>query len=152
MAWHEWVIHFPENHWMWSYIPSVKEAGGYLQLPSHSSNNDTPTFVALDFKKRTLQTNYQKSVYITPSAVITRSNITRYFIYQCGDWGRISIRAWTHKINPIDHPNGLVMGWPPCQRSDMILKWRSPSVLMIWFIIYQEYLVTCMFVKFVKFM
>ena len=35
-----------------------------------------------------------------PSAFITRSNITWYCSHHCRNWGRISIRGWTHEGTP----------------------------------------------------
>ena len=47
---------------------------------------------------------------IQSSAVITRSNIVRYFINNYRNRGRILIRCWIHKIHPIPRPNGRAMG------------------------------------------
>ena len=44
------------------------------------------------------------------SAVITRSNVVRYYMNNQKNWGRISIRCWIHKIHPIPRPNGRAMG------------------------------------------
>ena len=37
-------------------------------------------------------------------------NITWYYINHFRNWGRISIRSWTHKRHPIPRPNGRGMG------------------------------------------
>ena len=44
------------------------------------------------------------------SAVITRSNIVRYYINNYNNWERISLRYWIYKRHPIPHPNGWAMG------------------------------------------
>ena len=52
------------------------------------------------------------------NAIVTRSDILRYYINNCRNWGRISIRCWIHKRHPIPRPNGQAMGcllwenWP----------------------------------------
>ena len=43
------------------------------------------------------------------SAVITRSNIAKYYINNYRNWGRVSIRCWVHKRHPIPSPNGRAM-------------------------------------------
>ena len=45
----------------------------------------------------------------TVSAVITRSNILRYFTNNYRNWDRISIRCWIHKRHPIPRPNERAM-------------------------------------------
>ena len=50
------------------------------------------------------------TIYVQSSAVITRSNITRYCIHHRRKWGRISIRGWIHKRRPIPRPNGRAVG------------------------------------------
>ena len=42
-----------------------------------------------------------KQITVQSSAVIKRSNIVRYCINNCRNWGRISIRCWIHKRHPI---------------------------------------------------
>ena len=37
------------------------------------------------------------------------SNVT-YFTHHCRNWGRMSLRGWTHKRHPIPHPNGRAIG------------------------------------------
>ena len=49
-------------------------------------------------------------LWVQLSAVITRSNIVRYYINNYRNWGRISIRCWIHKSRPIPRPNGRAMG------------------------------------------
>ena len=44
------------------------------------------------------------------SAVITRSNIVRYYINDYRNWGRISIRWWMYKRQPIPRSYGRAMG------------------------------------------
>ena len=44
------------------------------------------------------------------SAVITRSNIIRYYINNYRIWGRILIRCWIHWRHPISRPNGRATG------------------------------------------
>ena len=44
------------------------------------------------------------------SAVITRSNLSRYYIRHCDNGGRKWIRFWNHKSHPIPRPNGRAMG------------------------------------------
>ena len=34
----------------------------------------------------------------------------RYYIDNCQNWGRISVRCWIHKRHPIARPNGRSMG------------------------------------------
>ena len=46
------------------------------------------------------------------NAIITRSNLVRYYINNHRNWGRISIRCWTHKKHPIPPPNRRAMGCP----------------------------------------
>ena len=43
------------------------------------------------------------------SAVLTRSNLVRYYINDYRNWSRISIRCCFHKRQPIPRPNGRVM-------------------------------------------
>ena len=47
---------------------------------------------------------------IQSSAVITRSNIVRYYMNDYRNGGRISIRCWIHKRHPIPRPNGWAIG------------------------------------------
>ena len=47
---------------------------------------------------------------VQSSAVITRSNIVRYYINNHRGWGRISIRCWIHKRHPIPRPKWRAMG------------------------------------------
>ena len=49
-------------------------------------------------------------LYIQSSAVITWSNVVRYFINNYRNWGRISIRCWIYKRHHIPRPHGRVMG------------------------------------------
>ena len=44
------------------------------------------------------------------SAIIMRSNILRYCINNCRNWGRTTIRCWIHKTHPTPHPNRGAMG------------------------------------------
>ena len=64
------------------------------------------------------------STKIQLSAVIMQSNITTYCIHHCRNWGRISIRGWTHTRHPIPHPNGQAMGcllWILFERNDRVI-------------------------------
>ena len=47
---------------------------------------------------------------VQSSAVITRSNIVRYYMNNYKNWGRISSRCWIYKRHPIPRPNGRAMG------------------------------------------
>ena len=47
---------------------------------------------------------------IQSSAVITRSNIVRYYINNYRNWSRMSIRCRIHKRHHITRPNGRAMG------------------------------------------
>ena len=47
---------------------------------------------------------------VQSSAIITRSNIVRYCIDNCRNWGRTITRYWIHKRHSIPHPNGRAMG------------------------------------------
>ena len=49
---------------------------------------------------------------IQPEAVITRSNITWYWIQDCSGWGNIKIRVWNYKTHPKPRPDGRAMGFP----------------------------------------
>ena len=49
-------------------------------------------------------------VIVQWSAVITRSNIVRYYINNYRNWGRISIRCWTLKRHAIPRPHERVIG------------------------------------------
>ena len=55
---------------------------------------------------------------IQSSAVITWSNIVRYYTNNYRNWGRISITCWIHKRHPTPRPYGRAMGcylwekWP----------------------------------------
>ena len=44
------------------------------------------------------------------SAIITQSNIVRYYMYNYRKWGSILIRCWIHKRHPIACPDGQAMG------------------------------------------
>ena len=46
------------------------------------------------------------------SAVITRSDIVRYYMNNYKKCVRISTRLWIHKRHPIPRPSGRVMGCP----------------------------------------
>ena len=51
-------------------------------------------------------------------------NIVRYNIINYRNWGRISIRCWIHKRQPIARPNGRAMGClflDICEKSDRVL-------------------------------
>ena len=48
-------------------------------------------------------------VVLQSSAVITRSNIVRYYKNDYRSWGKISFRCWIHKRHPIPRPNGRAM-------------------------------------------
>ena len=54
---------------------------------------------------------HDENGYIQSSAVITRSNIIRYCMNDCRNFGWISIRCWIHKRRLIHCPNGWAMGW-----------------------------------------
>ena len=49
-------------------------------------------------------------VIVEWNAVITRSNIVKYYINNYRNWGRISIRCWTQKKTAIPRPHGRAMG------------------------------------------
>ena len=52
---------------------------------------------------------HQKKKKIQSSAVITLSNIVRFYINNYRNWGGISIRCWIHKRNPLLSPDGRAM-------------------------------------------
>ena len=47
---------------------------------------------------------------LQPSAVMTRCTITWYCTRCCRNWGKLSIRVWTHKIHPIAGPDERAIG------------------------------------------
>ena len=53
---------------------------------------------------------WQQNIILHWSAVITRSNITSKCTHHCRNWGRLSIRSWTHKKHPIPRPDERAMG------------------------------------------
>ena len=64
------------------------------------------------------------------SAVITWSNIVRYYINNYRNWGRILIRCWIHKRYPIPHPSGQAMGcltWIFVRKLTTLLQHRTVS-------------------------
>ena len=74
----------------------------------NKSNTDNTTQLLLLYEVYILV--FSKYCDIVSSAVITRSNIVRYYIYDYRNWSRISIRYWNHKRHPIPRPNGRAMG------------------------------------------
>ena len=50
------------------------------------------------------------TIVILSGAVITRSNISRYYIQHRNDNIRTQIRQWTHKRHSMPRPNGRAMG------------------------------------------
>ena len=88
-------------------------------------------------------------VDIQKGATITRSNIVRYYIHTYTNWGRISIRCWTHKRHSIPRPN-------ICEKIDRVItephsmwngvqsarKLNAKNVLGIYHSILLEYLTT----------
>ena len=69
-----------------------------------------------NLKGKCLFLSYEKLVlgYLTIqwSAVITRSDIVRYYMNNYKKCVRISTRLWIHKRHPIPRPSGRVMGCP----------------------------------------
>ena len=75
------------------------------------------------------------------SAVITRSNIVRYYINNYRTCARISISYWIHKRHPIHRPNGWAMrcllweNWPRYNGTTLYqviqVKLVSSSVLTV---------------------
>ena len=62
--------------------------------------------------------------YIQLSAVITRSNIVRYYINNYINWSRISVRGWIHKRHPLPRLNGRPMGcllWISVEKIDALI-------------------------------
>ena len=53
---------------------------------------------------------YSVALLIWSCAIITQSKIVRHCINNCRNWGKISIRCWIHKKNPIPRPKGRAMG------------------------------------------
>ena len=47
---------------------------------------------------------------IQSSAAITRPNDISYYMNNCRNGGKISIRSWIHKRHPIPRPSGRAMG------------------------------------------
>ena len=56
-----------------------------------------------------LHVMFAKQLLIQSNAVITRPNIVRYWINDCRNSGRISIRCWIRKRHHIPRPNGRDM-------------------------------------------
>ena len=54
------------------------------------------------------------------SPILWVSNVAKYGIHHCSYWGRSQIRIWTHKMNPISHPDGQTMG---CSCKDFEENW-----------------------------
>ena len=76
---------------------------------------------------------FSNSLYrIQASAIITRSNIVRYYINDYRNWGRISIRCWIHERCPIPCPNRWAMGCF-CEKIDRIIMAPHCSSLGIYY-------------------
>ena len=84
-------------------------------------------------------------IYKQSSAVITRSNIVRYYIDNYKSWVGISIRCWIHKYHPIPRPKGWAMGcfcdyswekWPRYNGTTLYVNIGAAAVgfAHIWFI------------------
>ena len=86
----------------------------YSQKAAHSSPVKTRSFVdpASDWYSASVPVITYVISYNTgqSSAVITWSNIARYYINNYRNWSRISIRCWIHKRHPIPRPSGPAMG------------------------------------------
>ena len=73
---------------------------------------------------------------VQSSAVMMRSNITRYFIQHCIEWSRISLSV---KIHPISRPNELwsvfyedsVGNWPRYNSTALCLQWISHCLRIV---------------------
>ena len=81
--------------------------------------------------------NHERQL-IQSSAVITRSNIVRYYTKNYGNSGRISIKCWIHKIHPIPRPNVRAMGvfceylWENWPRYNSIALYVAKLLLLKW--------------------
>ena len=99
--------------WKNIFIPNYPISNGKLLLFSmlrpyiYMDTFDLQNIRLLNDKWLTVQSS---RAHIQSSAVITRSNIVRYCINDYRNRGRISIRCWIHKIQPIPRPNGRIMG------------------------------------------
>ena len=79
----------------------------WISVASLVSGNQTLEAAVRYWQPSTLPITFKLSTWwafhLQLSAVITCSNIVRYFMNNYRNWGRISIRCWIHKRHPIPH-------------------------------------------------
>ena len=104
-----------ENNCIGSFIESESQVN---EVSKMSPDNIYEYFIHIEFQ--VFPFLWHLNVYISfsamlvfhvqSSAVITRSNIVRYYFGDYRNWSRTSIRCWDHKTHPIPRPNGRAMG------------------------------------------
>ena len=100
MAWcWQAMNHYLRHCWPMSSLPYVVIRGWLDQKENLYSL--CIIFLANQFR-------YENNIH--SNAVITQSNIVRYCIKVCWNWGTISIKCWIHKRHPIPRPLGRDMG------------------------------------------
>ena len=112
--------------------PTVQHPFPSLDRFNGSSMAVTVTVLFLKFESFCKRTGFAK--YLQSSAVITRSNVVRYYINNYRNRGRISIRCWIHKRHSIPRPNGRAMccllwifvrNWPRYNGTALYLAYRG---------------------------
>ena len=106
MLWNENRYIWSKFHWNW-FVPRG-------QLDNKWALVKVMAWRRLCDKPLTEPTWWASSVtpHVQWSAVITRSDIVRYYMNNYKKCVRISTRLWIHKRHPIPRPSGRVMGCP----------------------------------------
>ena len=109
-----------QQHWLFTIGKVIVSREDWLQppmpFPSVFANFRKIWFTFLFSKINSARqglhyiTAWPCFVIVQWSAVITRSNIVRYYINNYRNWGRISIRCWTLKRHAIPRPHERVIG------------------------------------------
>ena len=120
------VTRFPDNCWKPTIVTCIVESGlrdwfsrqwsdpppavrphgrmiNYIS-PLDLAGGENDALISIKLERDTLQYLMQSNAFIT------RCKIVRYYINNCRNCGRISIRCWTHQRHPIPCPRGRAIG------------------------------------------
>ena len=81
------------------------------------------SFLRSTFNIMTRLTEIYRECIVQSSAIIIRSNFSRYYIRHCDNSGRKWVRYQNHNRHPIYRPHGQAMGYVLCE------FWRKLTVL-----------------------
>ena len=80
-----------------------------LIVRTYNASHSTIKCLAGEVRKLMSRKQCYTELEVQTSAIIMRSNLTKYCTHHCSDWGRIYMKVGTHKRHPIPQPNGQAM-------------------------------------------